>query len=64
MSFKPAWEYLGLKSKEEGLMHAVKQLFKDKDHIVSRGFTDKVVITVGDTQYILKGKNAGRKKDK
>lgn len=62
--FIPNWKSLGLKSPQEGMMHVIKQLFKDKDSIIARGFSSEVPFTVGDTQYILKGKNPGRKKDK
>ena len=61
---KPNWKRLGLKSKEEGMMYVIKHLFKGKDSIIARGFSPEVVFTVGENQFILKGKNPGRKKDK
>ena len=61
---QPNWKYLGLKSKEEGIAHVMNYLFKYKDAIIARGFSPEVRFTVGDNQFILKGKNPGRKKDK
>lgn len=62
--FTPNWKLMGLSSSQEGMMHVIKHLFKNKEHIVKLGFNSEVPIYVGEHQFILKGKNPGRKKDK
>lgn len=62
--FTPNWKVNGLSSPQEGILKVIQYLFKNQDHIIKLGFSSELPITVGETQYILKGKNAGRKKDK
>lgn len=61
--FIPNWKSLGMESSQEGMMHVMKHLFECKDAIIARGFSSEVVFTLGENQFILKGKNKGRKKD-
>ena len=60
----PAWKQLGWKSKVEAWKKIIDGLFKHKDSIINRGFSEEVPFTLGKHQIILKGKNPGRKKDK
>ena len=62
--FVPNWKLLGLKNIGEGFKLIADHLMKHKDNIIKVGFSDEVVFTLGKHQIILKGKNAGRKKDK
>ncbi len=57
------WEVMKWKYQERW-SKVFDYLFKHKDHIIALGFTPEVTFTLGDNQIILKGHNAGRKKDK
>lgn len=61
--FEPAYLKTGAKNFGEAIKKIADYLFKHKDNIISRGFTEEVTFTLGQNQIILKGKNVGRKKD-
>lgn len=61
--FVPAWKQVGLSSKAEGFKMVSDYLFSHKDNIINLGFSPEVLFLLGDTGFILKGKNVGRKKD-
>ena len=62
--FEPAYKGIGAKNVGEALKKIADYLFAHADHIIKLGFTQEVPFTIGDSGFILKGKNAGRKKDK
>lgn len=62
--FEPAYKNTGAKSLSEAIKKIADYLFKQKDHIINLGFSEEVPFTMGKDSFVLKGKNAGRKKDK
>ena len=61
--FTPNWKLLGWKE-EERFKKIFDYLYAHKENIIKLGFSEEVIFTLGKQQFILKGKNAGRKKDK
>ncbi len=62
--FTPNWKTMGLDGVAGALKHVADYLYKHKDSIIGKGFSNEVPFTIGDSGFILKGKNPGRKKDK
>ena len=63
--FEPSYKAIGAKNVGEAIVKIAAYLYAHADHIVKLGFTEEVPFTLGDNGgFILKGKNAGRKKDK
>ena len=62
--FVPLWKTLGLNGVQGGIKHIADYLFEHKKHIIQVGFSEEVAFNLGNTGFILKGANAGRKKDK
>ncbi len=62
--FEPAYTRIGAKNFGEAIKKIADYLFSHADHIIKLGFSEEVPFTMGDRGFILKGKNAGRKKDK
>ena len=62
--FEPSYKSLGLKDFGQAVKHIADYLFKHKNHIINLGFSEEVPFTMGNSGFILQGKNVGRKKDK
>ena len=60
--FTPNWKLLGWKE-EDKFKKIFDYLFAHKDNIIKLGFSEEVLFSLGNQIFILKGKNAGRKKD-
>jgi hypothetical protein len=62
--FVPLWKTLKLNGVQGAFKHIADYLFSHKDHIIKLGFSNEVPFAIGDSGFVLKGVNAGRKKDK
>lgn len=62
--FKPLWQEKGWDGVQGAFKHIADYLFAHKDHIIKLGFTDELPFMIGDSGFVLKGNNDGRKKDK
>lgn len=54
--FVPNWKRQGFKTKEEGIANIFKHLEANKQKILNAGLGEEVIFTLGDRQFVLKGK--------